>query len=47
MGVLLELQFTKKEKTTLSIVSGFCSNAVLFAISISNVNQTKQTFYIK
>ena len=47
MRILLKLQFTKKEKAALSIVSGFYSNAVLFAISINNMNKTKQNFLHK
>ena len=43
--VLLKLQFTEKEKETLSVVAGFFSNAAWFTISIKWTKQNR-TFYI-
>ena len=43
--VLLKLQFTEKEKETLSVVAEFFSNAAWFAISIKWTKQNR-TFYI-
>ena len=34
----------REKKTTLSIVTGFFSNAVWFEIVINNMNRTKQKF---
>ena len=46
--MLLKLQFTEEEKTALSIVTGFFSNAAWFVVSINNINKAKQNFlYMK
>ena len=43
--MLLKLQFTEKEKATLSVATGFFSNAAWFAINTTWTKQNK-TFYI-
>ena len=42
--MLLKLQFTEKEEATLSIATGFLSNAAWFAVNITGAKQNR-TFY--